>query len=596
MEAAHVIQVFRAHARQWAGRAVQRTKVDGRWLEVNWADLGRLFDLAARGLCALGHAPGDRVGLCARNLPEWTQADLGILAARGVAVPLYPTSTLEQARFIIRDAGIRILVAGEQAQAELGLQLLEAGDLSHLIVLDPAAAPQAHDRVLTFQALLALGAGEAWALELDRRTAAACPEDLFTLVYTSGTTGEPKGVMLDHANLSAALRLHSASIQVGPEDVSLCMLPLTHIYERIWTFYVLFRGGLNIYLRDPRTVIQVIGEVKPTLMCAVPRVYEKAFAGIHEKMDQAGGLTRTLFHWAVGVGAEGVHLGIAGRRPGPWLALKLWLADRLIFRRIRALFGGRCRFFPVGGGRLSDEVNLFFQGLGLTLKFGYGLTETCATVSCYEDGTVPLGTVGRPLAGLDVKVGENHEILVKGPTVMRGYYHRPEDTAAAFTADGYFRTGDAGALDAAGNLVFTERIKELMKTSNGQYVAPQKVEGTLGSDPFIEQIAVIADERNFVSALIVPSFERLEAWAKGMEFQYRSLPELLASSKVAAFFESRIQALQQGLAKHEQVKRFTLLPRGFSLELGELTPTLKLRRKRIEAAFRTEIEAMYQKP
>jgi long-chain acyl-CoA synthetase len=596
MQTTHVIQVFRAHARQWTGRTAQRTKVDGRWLEVTWGELGHTFDLAARGLMALGHASGDRVGLCARNLPEWTQADLGILAARGVTVPLYPTSTLEQAQFILRDAGIRILVAGEQAQVDLGLQLLEAGDLSWVIVLDPAASLPDDDRVLGFQALLALGAGAAWALELDRRTAEACPEDLFTLVYTSGTTGEPKGVMLDHANLSAALRLHSAGIDVGPEDVSLCMLPLTHIYERIWTFYVLFRGAINVYLRDPQTVIQVIGEVRPTLMCAVPRVYEKAYAGIHEKMDKAGGLTRILFHWAEGVGAQGVRARMAGPRPGPWLALRLQVADRLIFRKVRALFGGRCRFFPVGGGRLSDEVNLFFQGLGLTLKFGYGLTETCATVSCYEDGTVPLGTVGRPLAGLDVKLGEDHEILVKGPTVMRGYYRRPEDTAAAFTADGYFRTGDAGALDATGHLIFTERIKELMKTSNGQYVAPQKVEGALASDPFIEQVAIIADERNFVSALIVPDLERLEAWAKALGYPYRNLTELLANGKVLAFFEGRLQELQKGLARHEQVKRFTLLPRGFSQERGEMTPTLKLRRKRIEAEFRAEIEAMYAKP
>ena len=594
MPDSHLIEIFRQHAVDWADRPAQRVQMQEAWLDISWRELGAAMEAIARGLIHLGHQAGDRVGLCARNMPEWTQADLGILAARGVTVPLYPTNTLDQARFILRDAGIRILFVGEQGEADLGLKLLAAGDIDHLIALDAATDLKGEPGALSFQALLALDAGGSCAKELQTRAAQFRMDDLLTLVYTSGTTGEPKGVMLDHANLAAAMRLHDLRLKLEPGDVSLAMLPLCHIFERAWTFYVLYRGAVNVYLRDPLTVIQVIGDVKPTHMCAVPRVYEKAFAGIHGRIAKAGWPVRRLFRWAMGVGTEVVSHRLAGTQPSAWLSLKHHLAERLIFKKLRALFGGRCRFFPVAGASLADDVNVFFQAIGLNLKYGYGLSETCATVSCYADDTLPIGTLGRPLEGLEVKLGEDQEILVKGPTIMRGYWKRPEETAKAMTADGFLRTGDAGGMDAQGNLIFTERIKELMKTSNGKYIAPQRVEGTLGKDAFIDQIAIIADSRHFVSALIVPHFEALEEHARTLGLKCRDMAELLEHSKIVAFFESRIHHLQQELAQYEQVKRFTLLKRPFSMELGELTPTLKLRRKSIEAAFKAEIETMYR--
>ncbi len=590
----HLIEIYRQHAVDWADQPAQRVQVQGAWRDISWRELGAAMEAIARGLIHLGHQPGDRVGLCARNMPEWTQADLGILAARGVTVPLYPTNTADQARFILRDADVRMLFVGEQAEVDLGLSLLAAGDLDHLIALDAATDLRGEPRALTFSALLALDAGDFCVEELQHRAAQFRMEDLLTLVYTSGTTGEPKGVMLDHANLAAAMRLHDLRLKLDPGDVSLAMLPLCHIFERAWTFYVLYRGAVNVYLRDPLTVIQVIGEVKPTHMCAVPRVYEKAYAGIHGRIAKAGWPVRRLFRWAMGVGTAWVGHRIAGTPPGAWLSLKHRLAERLMFKKLRGLFGGRCRFFPVAGASLADDVNVFFQAIGLNLKYGYGLSETCATVSCYADDTLPIGTLGQPLAGLDVKLGEDHEILVQGPTIMRGYWKRPEETAKVMTPDGYLRTGDAGGMDAHGNLIFTERIKELMKTSNGKYIAPQRVEGALGKDAFIDQIAIIADSRHFVSALIVPHFEGLEEHARALGLTFHDVAELLEHSKIVAFFETRIQRLQQDLAQYEQVKKFTLLKRPFSMELGELTPTLKLRRRSIEAAFKAEIEAMYR--
>jgi long-chain acyl-CoA synthetase len=356
---------------------------------------------------------------------------------------------------------------------------------------------------------------------------------------------------------------------------------------------VLYCGAENVYIRDPQKVMEVIGEVKPTVMCAVPRLYEKAYAMIQAKVAQAPALRRALFGWATGVGKQMVATRQAGGSASPWLYVQLALAERLVFRKLRARFGGRTRFLPVAGARLADDVNLFFQAMGLNLKYGYGMTETTATVCCYEDQAFKLGSIGTALNGIEVKLGENNELLVRSPTVMRGYYNKPQATAEVMTEDGFLRTGDAGELDSQGNIYFTERLKELMKTSNGKYVAPQLVEGTLGKDRFIEQIAIVADARHFVSALIVPCFESLEEYARSINLQYQCKTELLRHSRVMEFFEARIQGLQQELAKFEQVKKFTLLPIAFSMELGEITPTMKLRRKIIEAKYQDEIEAMY---
>ena len=418
-------------------------------------------------------------------------------------------------------------------------------------------------------------------------------DDLLTLIYTSGTTGEPKGVMLDFANIAACFDMHDRRLDVGERDVSLCMLPLSHVFERIWTYYVLCRGAENVYIRDPQQVMDVIEEIRPTVMCAVPRLYEKAYAAIQARVAKAPPLRRALFAWATKVGTQAVASRQTGASPSLLLGIQRAMADRLVFRALRGRFGGRTRLLPVAGARLADEVNLFFQAMGFNIKYGYGLTETTATVCCYEDARFTIGSIGTPLDGIEVKLGERNELLVRAPTVMRGYYNKPDATMAVMTDDGFLRTGDAGDMDAEGNIYFVERIKELMKTSYGQYVAPQLVEGTIGKDPFIDQIAVVADARHFVSALIVPSFESLEEYARSINLQYRSKTELLRHSAVVEFFEARIQALQQELARFQQVKKFTLLPRAFSVEMGELTPTMKLRRSIIEANYRDEIEGMY---
>lgn len=589
----HLVRLMRERIAQLGNKAALRVQQDGQWRAIGWRTLGQAMDYCAQALIRAGHQPTEMVGIYARNMPEWTQADLGILAARGVSVPIYPTSTLDQLRYIVKDAGIKVLFVGEQPQFDQALQLIESGEIRQLIALDGSVNLRGCEQASHFQTFLVSGNHQPSEQELRVRETQYRMDDLLTLIYTSGTTGEPKGVMLDFSNIAACFEMHNSRLDLNEQDVSLCMLPLSHVFERAWSYYVLYCGAENVYIRDPQKVMDVIGEVQPTVMCAVPRLYEKAYAMIQAKVAQAPALRRALFGWATRVGKQMVATRQANKSASPLLYGQLWLAERLVFRKLRARFGGRTRFLPVAGARLADDVNLFFQAMGLNLKYGYGMTETTATVCCYEDSQFKLGSIGTALNGIEVKLGENNELLVRSPTVMRGYYNKPDATAEVMTEDGFLRTGDAGELDSQGNIYFTERLKELMKTSNGKYVAPQLVEGTIGKDRFIEQIAIVADARHFVSALIVPCFESLEEYASSINLQYQCKTELLRHSRVMEFFEARIADLQKELAKFEQVKKFTLLPSAFSMELGELTPTMKLRRKIIEAKYQSEIEAMY---
>ena len=593
MSQLHLVRVMRERIARLGNKAALRVQQDGQWRAIGWRTLGQAMDYCAQGLIRAGHQSGEMVGIYARNMPEWTQADLGILAARGVSVPIYPTSTLDQLRYIVKDAGIKLLFVGEQPQFDQALLLLKSGEINQIVTLDGTVDLRGCEQASHFQTFLVSGNHQPSEQALREREQHYRMDDLLTLIYTSGTTGEPKGVMLDFNNIAACFEMHDRRLDLGEQDVSLCMLPLSHVFERAWSYYVLYCGAENVYIRDPQKVMEVIGEVQPTVMCAVPRLYEKAYAMIQAKVAQAPRLRRALFGWATGVGKRMVATRQAGKSASPLLYLQLALAERLVFRKLRARFGGRTRFLPVAGARLADDVNLFFQAMGLNLKYGYGMTETTATVCCYEDSQFKLGSIGTVMDGIEVKLGENNELLVRSPTVMRGYYNKPDATAEVMTADGFLRTGDAGELDDQGNIYFTERLKELMKTSNGKYVAPQLVEGTIGKDRFIEQIAIVADARHFVSALIVPCFESLEEYARSINLQYQCKTELLRHSKVVEFFEARIADLQKELAKFEQVKKFTLLPSAFSMELGEITPTMKLRRKIIEAKYQREIEAMY---
>ncbi|CAI0981910.1 Long-chain-fatty-acid--CoA ligase FadD15 [Serratia entomophila] len=562
--------------------------------QLSWRQADMHITRIASALLALGAEVQERIAIFANNSMAWSLADLAILQLRGVSVPLYATNTPAQAAFIINDADIRILFVGEQAQLDAAIALRGVcPQLSHIIAFDDGVDLRGCEIARHLNAFERETEPAAYQAQRLQRIADCCLEDLFTLIYTSGTTGEPKGVMLDYRNLAAQLYLHDERLTVNDEDVSLSFLPLSHVFERAWSFFIMHSGAQNVYLPNTDWVREAMAQVRPTLMCAVPRFYEKIFSAVQEKVARAPWLRRALFHWAIVCGERKFLQERAGKPLGKLFVRSHRWADKLVLSKLRGILGGRVRFLPAAGAKLDDNVILFFQAIGVNIKYGYGMTETCATVSCWEEGTFRFGSIGKPLPGVEVRIGEENEIQLRGPIVMRGYFNKPLETAASFTADGWLKTGDAGAIDEEGNLFITERLKDLMKTSGGKYIAPQMLEGALAQDRFIEQVAIIADARKFVSALIVPCFESLEEYAKSINLKYQDRLDLLRHSHIIEMFEHRLRDMQKELARFEQVKKFTLLPAAFSMELGELTPTLKLRRKVILQRYRREIDSMY---
>ena len=592
----HLVQSFRAKFTERKTTTAIRFKEQGQWQTTSWEQLLDYSDCVAKALLNLGCEIQAKVGIFSHNRPQWTFADLGILTARCVTVPIYPTNTTEQMRYIINDAGIDYLFVGGQVQFDKALPLLTAGELKLVIALTTDVDLQGHSGAIYFADFIAEGVdqsiSESVTSEFEQRLADATMDDLVTLIYTSGTTGEPKGVMLDYTNFAGAFRIHDKMIDVSATDTSIAFLPLSHVLERCWSFYLMHCGAQNVHLENPKLIIDVIAEVKPTLLVAVPRLYEKIYSTIYSRLETASAVKKVLFNWAVKVGLAHFNLVHNGQKPSSLLAMQHKFADKLIFTKLRGILGGNARFLPCGGAKVDPDINQFFQAIGIQLQAGYGMTETTATICCHRGHGFSFASVGLPLPEMAVKIGADNEILVRGDTVMKGYYKRPEETAASFV-DGWLKTGDAGEVLANGEVVMTERIKELMKTSNGKYIAPQLVEGTLNKDHFIDQVAIVADSRHFVSALIVPSFEALEEYAHSINLQCSSKAELLRNSQIMTMFEKRLQTLQSELAGFEQVKKFKLLHREFSMNKGEITATLKLRRKIIEAAFKKEIDEMY---
>jgi long-chain acyl-CoA synthetase len=604
---AHLALLFEDCVARYGDKTALRYRAGGQWRGMSWTELGENIASIAKGLLELGVQEGETVGIYAANRPEWTIADLAAMRIRAVPVPIYPTSTAKQAAYILDDASVRVLFVGGRQPYEKARSLLDDRRRLQLVVFDNSASPRGpsdprdpHDGALSFPELLEMGrrAARDRDREVASRLARARPDDLATLIYTSGTTGVPKGVMLDHANLTSAFPPHDLRLRpldLGEHDRSLCFLPLSHVFERCWTFYALSRGMTNHYVEDPADVIAAAKEVRPTVMCVVPRFYEKVYAEVKRQTDAASPSRQRLFRWAMAVGADDARRRREERPASVALRMKHRIADALVLRKIRAVVGGALRFSPCAGAPLAREIEDFFSAAGLFVCQGYGLTETCATVSCYEPTHYRPGTVGKPLPGIQVKVGENAEILVKGPSVMRGYYKKPAETAATF-ADGWLRTGDAGTVDEDGTITITERLKDLIKTSGGKYIAPQHLESDLGTDPFIDQAAVIGDRRNFVTALLVPAFPALETWAHQHGLAFASRQELLARPEVTRLYRERIDAHNAQLARFEQIKKFTLLPKEFSIDAGEVTPTLKTRRSQVITTYGSLIEAMYAQP
>jgi long-chain acyl-CoA synthetase len=589
----HLARELNGRILKYGDRTAMRYRHDGHWRELSWTDLGRQIRMAAQGLLALGVREGERVGIFSSNRPEWTIADCAILSLRAVSVPFYATSTAKQVQYIVDEAEVGVIFVGGQGPYDTLCNLAPSAKAKRVIVFDDGVDLRGRTDAVRFRDFLESGRSAGGDDELDQRLAEASPEDLATLIYTSGTTGEPKGVILHHRTFQHCFEGHVKRLEVSDRDVSLCFLPLSHIFERAWTHFALNQGMVVAYCDDTARIVECLQEVRPTIMCAVPRFYEKIYATIFEKLEGATASKRRLFHWAIGTGWQ-VFLLKNGRKPiPPLLKFRHRIAEALVLKKLRGIVGGRIRFFPCAGAPLSQKIEEFFHAAGIPIAYGYGLTETCATVTCHESFHARPGTVGKPIPGVEVRIAQDGEILVRGETVTKGYYRKPEATAEAFTADGWFRTGDAGVLDD-GYLTITDRIKDLMKTSGGKYIAPQLIETLIGNDYYVEQVSVVGDQRQYVTALIVPSFTALEEYARKKGIPFASREELIRHPEVIRLYEERIRENTLDLAPYEMVRKFTLLPRPFTQEAGEMTPTMKLKRKVINQHYGDLIETMYR--
>ena len=595
LTAYHYVSLFRENIQKYPKKEALMRKTDASWQPISWEKLGTITTQLSKALLQQGVAPQQTVGILSQNTPQWTLTDLACLQIRAVTVPIYTSNTAEQALYVMNHAEIKFLFVGDEKQY---LKALEVADqcpsLQKIILFDDHIPLKEQKYSIHWTDFLALGNNNALDEELQQRIDSRDLSDLFTVIYTSGTTGEPKGVMLTYENLAYQMLGHSQRLEVDDTDSSLSFLPLTHVYERAWTFFCLYKAVVVYYLEDTNLVREALAEVRPTLMCAVPRFYEKIFATVHDKADAASFGKRMLFKLAVKTGRRVLTLKEQNRKPSFLLKKAYNFFDKMVYTKLKAVLGGRIKFMPCGGANLEPSIGRFFQSIGINVKLGYGMTETTATVSCWGDNRFNLQSVGTLMPNVQVRIGEDNEILVKGGMVMKGYYKNPEETAKAFTPDGFLRTGDAGRIDGNNNLFITERIKELMKTSNGKYIAPQLIEGKVGKYNLIEQIAVIADGKKFVSALIVPNYEMLTQAFKDLNIKYKNTADLIKHSQVIEYIGKQLQKFQSDLPDYEQIKKFTLLPTAFSIERNEITPTLKLRRKVIYANYSREIEAMYR--
>ena len=568
------------------------------WKAYGWNEFSQKVSQVSNALLNLGVKVQENIGVFSQNTVYYLFTDFGAFGIRAVTVPFYATSSEQQIQFMITDAQIRFLFVGEQEQYDKAYRVHSlCTSLEKIIIFDPSVRKAPHDSSsIYFDEFLKLGEGNPRQSEVESLYAQASDDDIANILYTSGTTGDSKGVVLTYGQFAAALKANDENLPVGEKDRSMCFLPLTHIFERAWCFLCLSEGALVIVNTYPKEVQQSMLDTHPTCMSSVPRFWEKVYVGVMAKIEKSGAVQRKLFNRALAVGRKhNIEYLSRGKRPPLALHLEYKFFDKMVFSLVRNQLGlTNPNFFPTAGSYVSPEVEEFVHSIGIYMMVGYGLTESLATVSnIHKDKPFTIGSVGRVINGLDVKIGENDEILLKGPTITRGYYKRDALNAESFTEDGYFRTGDAGYLKD-GELFLKERIKELFKTSNGKYISPQMIESKLLVDRFIEQLAVIADQRKFVSALIVPAFAELEEYARENGIAFSSREDLCKSERINKMMEERIATLQQQLANYEKVKRFTLLSKPFTMENGELTNTLKIKRRVLNQLYAAEIDKMYE--
>ena len=584
-----------AQAAQHGHRIVFQVKKEGRYHPITWSELISQVEGIVLGLMESGIEPGDRVAILSENRPEWAYADVASLSIGAATVPIYTTLSPPEIEHILRDSGAKLMFVSTPDLLSKVLSLREFPDLK--IVLFDAPYRVTGPKVFWLGELVGFGkaAGESKREAWKARVDGGKSEELATLIYTSGTTGPPKGVMLTHGNFLSNAKAVSEVLPFFESDTTLSFLPLSHSFERMAGYYfVLWAGGRIAYAESLEKVPQNLVEIQPTVVTGVPRFYEKFYERVQETLRESKGLKRKIMDWAMRVGRKRAERLLKKNRICLWMQLQYQIADGLVFSQLRRRLGGRIRFFISGGAPLSKELAEFFYSAGILILEGYGLTETSPVISANRPNQFQFGTVGLPLPGVEVSIAPDGEILTRGPHVMRGYWNNPQATAEVIDADGWFHTGDVGTLDSQGFLAITDRKKDLIKTSGGKMVAPQNLENALKKDPLIADCVVIGDRRKFLTALIVPDFAKVEAFAKEMGFSSLSREELAKHPKVANLLRDRVEAVNQGLAPYEQIKKITALSEPFTLGGGELTPTLKVKRRVVTERYAAQIEAMYQ--
>ena len=578
-----------------------RDRVTDAWTSMSWNALRHAVERVAVALYDLNLEEQGRLCLFTQNCPEIFVTHFAAFYNRAVPVPIYATSSRDEAAYIINDSGASVLLVGDQAQYDISRELWAlCPTLHHVIVLDPRVQLAADDdKTLRWSQLMERGDAvvEQVAPQVEQRRLKGRDSDLMYLIYTSGTTGMPKGVMLTHSNFDAAMVAHIERIPVDDEkDISLSFLPLSHVFELGWSM-VCFMTGVRVAINlNPKEIQKTVKEIGPTCMCSVPRFWEKVYTAINDKLEAAPPVLRLLVKRAIAVGRTRNLKYVRMGKKAPVLIEKQYqYFEKKIYQKFRQAIGIENGYlFPTAGAMLSDKITEFLHAVGVNIVIGYGLSETNASVSFFlQNEPFTVGTVGMPISSIQVKIGEENEILVKGPTVTQGYYNKPEETAKAIDADGWFHTGDCGELTETGEIILTERLKDLYKTSNGKYIAPQMLEKLLGQDKYMEQVAVIGDGKKYVSALIVPNFDELKLYAEKKKIEFHSIEELVNNTDIHQMIEHRINDYQKDLASYEQIKRFVLLPRAFTMESGELTNTLKIRRPVINKRYAPLIDALY---
>ncbi|WP_234110987.1 AMP-dependent synthetase/ligase [Chryseobacterium sp. R2A-55] len=558
------------------------------WKELNWTNLRRIVFKTANALKAAGINENDKVAIYSDNSAEWIIFDLAVLSIGAVTVPIYSTNNLEQAEYILEDSESKIILVGNQEQYDAAFELLGKSKVLKQIIVAKKSVWIKKENSQYLEDFIKKS-GEY--LDIVEKN----DEDLATIIYTSGTTGVPKGVMLTHGNFHKCFDAHFDFFQFKnfENEHSLAFLPLTHVFERSWTLLCLYGGAKVSFLENTKLIASTLTEVKPTMMCSVPRFYQKIYAGIQEMVSEGSESKRKIFNWAMKIGGEVAELKRTGKSVSFSLKLKNNIANILVFKKIKNKMGGNLWFMPCGGASISSEVTRFFDSMGIHITVGYGLTETTATLTAFPFRNYEHGTAGVTLGDTKIRIGENDEIQAKGSGIMQGYYKKPSETAEVFTEDGWFKTGDAGKFDENGNLVITDRIKDLMKTSNGKYVAPQPIENLLSNNNFITQAMVIAEGKPFVTALIIPNFEALKEQLPKLNIPFTNWEEIVKSDKIRDFYHQKIDEIQKQLSGFEKVKKFVLMPAEFEITTGEITPTLKVKRNVVLAKYVGLIDKMY---